>query len=238
MKKMLLLSGALLVVCASVAAAAPRLNLAWDACVLDGGANLRTTACATNLNSGTNANILVPSVLMDADVAMFNGFDTHIIIGTATLLPAWWNCAGKVTATGSAANMPCTNDTYASVGGGGGVPLTGIDLYPNSNAMQIRFAFAVPEGSEQLLTVGEWPTCVVTISNAKTTGTGACAGCDVMACLRFNLVTLGQAGGIATDISLGGPGTANLAYWQSSAVSCATTPTRNHTWGAIKALYR
>lgn len=240
MKKMLLLSGALLVVCASVAAAAPHLNLAWDTCVGDGGLSLRTTSCVSNLSTGANANTLVPSVVFDQDVLLFNGFDTHVIIATAGPLPAWWGvgCAGKTSPIfSSAPTSLCSLDPFELNGGGGNVPLTGTDLYPNPSAIQVRFAFAVPEGLETtLLATGEYPTCNFVISNAKSSGVGACVGCATPACINFKSVTMGQKGGIATDLTQGGSA---VAFWQSNTASCAgATPTHNSTWGSVKALYR
>jgi hypothetical protein len=235
MKKMLLLSGAMLLVCASVAAASS-LSIAWDTCLGDGGGNLRAFACTSNLNTGANANVVVPSITPDADIANFNGFDTHCLITTGVPLPAWYgvngSCAGKTgPIAASSSQSLCSNDPFAALGGGGAVPLTGTDLMPNPNTVQVRFAFAVPAGSEQLLFAGtEYPTCNFTISNAKTTGTGSCAGCSEPAQIAFDMVTFGQAGGLATDVH----GDANSRCYGNG----VPVATKNQTWGAVKALYR
>jgi hypothetical protein len=242
MKKVFLLCTAMLV-SASVAMAAGVLDIGWDTCAGDGGLSLRTFACTSNLNTGANTNTLVPSITLDADVANFNGFDTHVYVGFGSTIPDWWGvmgtCAGKTTpiAASSPASL-CSNDPYAALGAGGTVPLpnNGI-LNANNNAFEVRFAFAVPAGNEQTLFANtEYPTCNFVISNAKTTGTGNCTGCSTPACIRFNQVTYGQAGGIANDVTTGG--TQQNAFWQDGAADCSGTPVKNRTWGAVKSLYR
>jgi hypothetical protein len=239
MKKMLLLCGALLVVSASVAAAAPTLNLAWGTCLGEGGASLQTSACTANANTGANAFVLVPSIVFDADVAGLIGFDSRVTITTPTALPAWWGvgCTGKtsiVASSGTAAY--CLNDAFGGNGAGGNVPLSGSALYPFPNQYNIRFAFAVPTGVEVALTPGEYETVAVTIQNSKTVGTGACAGCAGPACLTFAELQYAGINGVSGTITAGN---SPIAYWQAAGATCAgSTPTRNATWGGVKALYR
>jgi hypothetical protein len=80
----------------------------------------------------------------------------------------------------------------------------------------------------------------VTITNAHTTGAGACAGCDVAACLVLQEINLQPLVGTPPDwVRMSQPLKSNYVTWQTGYPSCpASTPTRNHSWGAVKAMYR
>jgi len=86
------------------------------------------------------------------------------------------------------------------------------------------------------------------VSNIKTVGTGACAGCQTGVCIVFNSILLNTPI-LANDRTLSGPsnGTdSNYCMWQGGGnptvgviTGCpAATPTKQRTWGAVKALYR
>jgi hypothetical protein len=85
------------------------------------------------------------------------------------------------------------------------------------------------------------------ISNVKSVGTGNCAGCSTPICIVFNSINL-TTPIVTNNVKLSGPsnGTdADFATWQGGAgvivegtPGCgAATPTRNSTWGAVKAMY-
>lgn len=80
-------------------------------------------------------------------------------------------------------------------------------------------------------------TCVqFSFSAAKTTGTGACAGCATPVLWGATRLELGY---------LSGPGDAlvtpiqnQCVTWQGSTLSCGIVPVRNMSWGRLKSLYR
>jgi hypothetical protein len=82
---------------------------------------------------------------------------------------------------------------------------------------------------------------VIRIDNAKTVGTGACAGCQDPVCLVMNevLLTSNNSGDNRLYASYAG---GNIyATWQGGAIGgagCGGTPTINRTWGQLKSGYR
>ena len=245
MKKMLLLCGALLAMSASIASAAG-VNVAWDACVGDLGTQLRTSLCTANTNTAANSNVLIASFVPAQDIPMFNGAEAFINVATAVAIPAWWGnpCAGK-SIVGVGFGSPCANDAYAGFGAGGLAaynPGTVWDggFKPNPNGAEIDAAGAVPSGSEQLLVAGtEYFLFTLTISNAKSSGTGNCVGCLEPACINFKELRVTQPAPAPVQATFVGD-RQPIAFWQSAVTGACVgaTPAHNATWGSIKSLYR
>jgi hypothetical protein len=90
----------------------------------------------------------------------------------------------------------------------------------------------------------EYNFAQIAISNAKSTGTGACAGCSFPACIRLSQVQLAQpaAAGVSRDVTFTntppGGGSQQVTWQGGVAVDCNIVPSRNRTWGQIKSLYR
>lgn len=252
MKKVTLLCGMLLALTAGVAAAAPGVNLKWQACFGDGGVTNRNFVC--NTNTGTS-NILVGSFELGADILAASGNEVVIDIATAGALPPWWAFKNAGTCRQNSLSMNfsapgtavvCTDWAAGQSAGGIGAYNIGI---AGPNTARIVAAIAVPASALADLFAGqEYFSNNVVINNAKTVGTGSCAGCTVPACIVFNSckVTTQIA---ANDRTVSGPtnGTdSNYATWQGGAgatsprgTGCGqATPTRNSTWGSVKSLYR
>jgi hypothetical protein len=250
MKKVTLLCGILLAVSASVAAASG-VGLRWTSCLSDGGAINRTFAC----NSNTGTNLLVGTFQLDVDLANTSGNEVVIDLASASNpLPAWWafKNAGTCRQTALAMNFSispaavnCADWAQAQSAGGIGAYNIGAR---GPNTARIVAAIAVPPTALQsLVAAQEYFSFNVTISNAKTVGTGACAGCSDPVCIVFNSINL-TTPILANNIKLSGPanGTdANYCTWQGGAgvstpggSGCPqATPTKNATWGQVKALY-
>src|SRR5438874_5667832 len=96
MKKVTLLCGMLLALTASIASAAPGVNLKWNDCFGDGGATSRAFACSNNTGVGAlpatgTKNKLEASFELGADLATVSGLEIVIDVATASAaLPAWW----------------------------------------------------------------------------------------------------------------------------------------------------
>ena len=252
MKKVTLLCGMLLALTAGAAVAAPGVNLRWNACLGDGGAINKVFACNTNSGSHT----AVGSFELGSNLNDVSG--NEIVIDLASPpgpLPAWWQFrnAGtcRQTALGlnaiiaaTAVNCPDWADGQAA----GGIGAYNIGI-AGPNTARIVAAIAVPAGSlANLLPAQEYFSYNLTISNAKTVGTGSCAGCQTGVCLVFNSVNLTTP--IAANNRLvTGPtnGTdSDFAMWQGAIGASSprgngcggATPTRNATWGSVKSLYR
>lgn len=249
-------------------APAATLKLSWDHCAGDGAVADRSFACDTN----TGGEVLYASLVITDGVerAGISGFSAIVdITSTATLLPLWWHArAGDCRAQAIGANFgpypagETCEPWYANTGIE--APLGVYSLQPGfggPDKLNITMAAAVPAGSEATLPAGrELLLFKVTISHAKSTGTGACAGCLVPTCLGFGDLRLQHAPSTTPDEEfLGGPGSA--VTWQGAYVagyapvpghreglgwvpyygylSCTTgpVPAQNRTWGTIKTLY-
>jgi opacity protein-like surface antigen len=248
MKKILLLCGMLVALSATVASAAG-VNLAWNNCLNGGGAHNKTFACTSN--SGTNT--LVASVYAPAGIDMWTAFEAEYYFGFGGVQPAWWqlrNQTGQlnqcrnnaISANAGAAGLTGCEDVYAGQGAGG------IGTYqnaPGGDATRARLllVFAIPAGTEVPLTPEtEYFVANVAVSNVKSAGLGACAGCQQGACINLTNVKVVQpAGAPGGDVNVNIPAQSNTASWQASGdAACAglPTPATRATWGSVKALYR
>lgn len=118
------------------------------------------------------------------------------------------------------------------------------------NTIRFLVVSAVPPAALGSVAAGvEYFACNVNISNVKTTGLGACAGCLTPACIAVGNINVYSSGSSLPALVLTAPanGTdSNYATWQGGGGAgplpggaCpAATPTRNSTWGAVKSLYR
>ena len=110
------------------------------------------------------------------------------------------------------------------------------------NKVRLNGGAAIPAGSEIVVAAdgAELIVSKVTITRAKTVGTGSCAGCLTGACIVLNECKLQQPAGIGdyTVTNAATPGS-NFVTWQNGMAQCPLpTPAQNRTWGAVKNLYR
>lgn len=223
-------------------AMATGLNMTWNACATDGGANNKTGACTSNLG---NAGTLVGTFNIPTDVVGATGIELVVdFIANDATLPPWWSAACRTpftmnpTISGSAVN--CFDWSSGTALGGIGSVIPNYAYGPNTARVIAGFAVpppgvdvtAIPAGS------GEYFAFNIILSNAKSTGTGSCAGCATQVCLVFN--NMKMVAGLDTAHNIGdaeAPGS-NVATWQGVGANCAAVPTRNKTWTQVKALYR
>ena len=252
MKKITLLCGLLLAVTASVASAAAGVGLRWLSCNGDGGQANRAFAC----NSNTGTNNLVGTFELGENLPGVVG--TEIVIDLASAdptLPAWWafKNVGTCRATSLVMNSTISPAAINCADWASGAAAGGIGAYNigarGANTARIVAALAVAADAAADLGPGqEYFSFNILINNAKTVGTGNCAGCQTPICIVFNSVNVVPPAP-AVGVKLTGPsnGTdADFATWQGGAgvvvggvTGCgAATPTSNKTWGAVKSLYR
>src|SRR5882672_5689194 len=97
--KKFLLCGLLLAMTASASAAAG-LNLRWNACFGDAGANNKISACTSNAGS----QFMVGSFVLPSDLPGVSGIEIVIDVATAgSTLPAWWSFKNVGSCRGSTA---------------------------------------------------------------------------------------------------------------------------------------
>jgi len=82
----------------------------------------------------------------------------------------------------------------------------------------------------------------VKISNQKSTGLGACAGCTDGVCIMLNSIKITQnARSTGGTIVIDQPAARSYVTFQGglpSSTDCGIVPTRSRTWGQVKSLYR
>jgi len=249
MKKTLLITGVLLALTASLASAAG-VSLNWLDCSTVGVEN-RTFACAAN----TGNNDMYISLDPPAQVTQTNGHNHFIDLQSLSpTLPAWWDMNNTPSCRGN--TMGGSGDFSASTSGGadcadpwaaaGNGAIVGYNKDFGGVANRVRVIGSVSSADPYPMSQGtEYYSMRVRISNLKTVGTGACAGCLDPVCLVLNLVRIAQIPGTpGGDIEVTNPilGKRNWVTWQGGQVGGAgcpgATPTRNSTWGKVKSLYR
>jgi hypothetical protein len=250
MKKVTLLCGLLLAMSASIATAAG-LGIRWTECIGDGGTANRNFAC--NVNTGSN--VLVGTFeLGAAGLAQTSGEEIIVDLASASAtLPTWWAFKNVGTCrTGSLAIGAAPTANAANCADwGGGLAGAGLGAYiigaRGPNTARIVAASAVPPSGLQDLSGGqEYFAFTLAINNLKTVNAG-CTGCQTAVCIVFNSLNM-TTPILANNVFLTGPsnGTdADFCTWQGGAgvivggtPGCgAATPTKNTTWGAVKAMY-
>ena len=255
MRRILGLSVVAAMLCvASSALAAPGVSLRWTACSGEGtGLNNKTFACASN--AGTN--LLVTSFELPSDLAQVSGNELVLdFLSQSATLPAWWDMknAGSCRQTSltfntvaDVNNTVCVDWGLGGTSGGIGSYTTGTPpsmgtIDPSLSAQHRRcvIALAVPPTALQDLVAGtEYFACNLLVNNLKSVGTGSCAGCTEPICIVFNSCNV-TTPVLANNILIGNASSAgsNIVTWQGTGPDCQLVPTKNKTWGQVKALYR
>ena len=243
--KKVALACAMLLAFSAVTANAAGLKYRWNSCYGDGGVQNRTSACTAN----TGSNVMVASFELASDVIGATGIETIVDGATAgTALPAWWTTTCRTgfmsanpTISPSAANC---FEWAAGIAGGLGAWRQGLDYGPSSGRAIMAFATATP--TDVFAAAGEYFAFNLVVSNAKSSGTGSCAGCSTPACLSFSNVKMVAGTKTGAIINTAAAAGSNYVTWQGGAgvssnlgSGCpAATPTRNASWSSVKSLYR
>lgn len=245
MKKVLLLTGALMIV-ASAAFAQSGINLHWDDCTLGAAASDKVDACTQNFGAPNKLIISIggPDIINDV-----NGAQGVVDVQTtAPVLPDYWRLdaagcrQGKLAADvfvgSSNAPFSCP-EPWSQVGqtAGSAAFLPGVNGVDRG---RISWIMAVP-GVVQIDGTNIAPDWYIIALNFTKASTTTCAGCVIPACIVANEIRLtkppGTPGG---DVFLNGPAAAQHVTWQGGAgTNCPqATPTQSSSWGAVKSLYR
>jgi hypothetical protein len=229
----------------AMAHAAPGVNMRWTACFGDGGTFNRNFACTTN--SGNH--ILVGSFELGQPISQVGGNEMTIDLAAASpTLPNWWafRNSGTCRQTSLGINATLSPTAIACVDWANeqaGILINGYTIGSNGPSTA-RIAMASGVTAQSLVNLAanqEYFSFNLIINNAKTVGTGTCAGCSVPVCLKLASIKL-VTPTPANNVLLSGPtnGTdSDFVTWQNGAGSCvAATPTRRGTWGEVKSLYR
>jgi hypothetical protein len=250
MAKALLITVAVLALTASIASA-DDIRLAWDDCLGAGGATNRTFACDTNVGNNDLYVSFVPSV----DAPDVNGLNPIVDVygSTPGPLPSWWQMKNAGSCRLTALSAPTIAGSCAGIWSGQQVAsIAAYIISPNfpANIARIIGSVSVPGAFAAAVHPGtEYTAMVIRINNTKTTGLGACEGCQEQICLEVAevLLTTNNSG----DFRLRNPGNCSSpppAGWSfcpcpgipGTSVSWQgpSTPTLNRTWGQVKSFYR
>lgn len=250
MKKVLLLAGAMLALTVGVASA-QGINFNWDDCTLGAPASNKTTAC--NSNFGAPNKLIISLDPGAATIDNINGAQGIVDIQVAGgSLPDYWRVdpgacragalAADVNVGSSNAPFSCP-EPWASAGGGqaGGAQLA--PFIGGADRARITWIVAIPGLTAFDPGIApDWYVIALNLTNSKTTGTGACAGCATPACLVANEIRLTRpAQDVRGDVFVYGPALGQHVTWQGGdpTIPCPQgTPTQSNTWGQLKSLYR
>jgi hypothetical protein len=245
MTKTILISGALLALTVSVAAAGG-INLAWNDCLGMGGVSNKAFAC--NSNAGNND--LYVSFDPGLSIPDVNGSNPVVDLQAfMPTLPAWWQfknigACRQTSLTASVGPGSCV-DTWQGQGTAGiaayFTQANAPQIVPTPCRARILGAIAVPSSLAGPVEPGTEYFCfLIRINNAKTAGASACADCQTPVFLVLNeiLLTSNNSG----DNRISAPLQQNYASWQGAWFpdgGCpGATPAVNQTWGQVKSIYR
>lgn len=247
MKRITTLAAAVgVLVSATAFAATPGGNLAWYDCYADGGVSNATFACTSN----TGSEALVVSWVPSQDFHQFVGAEAFVdVYFDDAVLPAWWSkdCTGRTVGSAGldapASASACAEIwTRASVNGGGlaayNTPIYiqhGVLTPGAANTAQIDMAGAVTINEPQDVLAGtDYFLFQVRINRMKSTGSGACTGCNAGAQLNLQ--------GVWACEPVPAPQVEDYTQGPQATVTLnrrnVVVPTLEHTWGALKAMYR
>lgn len=247
MKKLVLLSGILLTVTATVASAGSGTNLRWNVCFGDGGILNKSFACDSN--SGQQQ--LVGSFVSGTSIpqSFENDFVVDLASGSPTF-PAWWSFSVGSCRIGSLRGNSLPGTNCLDWSSGLSILTWGYQTgLRGPNTTRIRGGGVVNRlDAADLLPAQEYLVFTLIVDNRKTVGPGSCTGCQTGVCIVFNslecMTNLPANNRIITGPTNGTD--SNYCTWQGggspvvgTAAGCpAATPTKNATWGVVKALYR
>jgi len=240
MKKLLVLTSALIICGASIASAAPGGNLSWVNCGTTATSSNYTFLCDDN----TLTRNLVGSFTLGGGLTDYVGLSATIDwqIGSAGT-PDYFQygpggCREGAIGPINVGNIAgCINPYAGSAGQGGGF----VNEPKGPNRWRIRADWAradVFNAAPAIRYTGF--VFQFNTSGALDEGFGSCVGCDVPVCYVLNQIELyGLSGGV--EVFNNGD-FRNWATYQGGGIGgsgCpAETPAKSTTWGAVKALYR
>ena len=229
-------------------AAAAGANLAWNACLSEGGVANKDFAC----NSNTGTNVLYGSFVLAASQPLCTGIEATVeISASADSLPSWWQLfnVGACRRTSLAASFDFSSDPGTSCTDmWQGTGVGGLGSYhtywttpqvPSGQANQasIRFGAAVPIDSPLQLTADvEYYAFKLMVNNAKSNGAGSCSGCSTPVCILLSELNVVQSDNQHESLTVAQ--TTNRVTWQAASSCPGAMAAQNITWGQIRNVLR
>ena len=242
---------ALAIALTSARAMGAGVNLSWNDCGAHGD-QLQTFACDTNVGTHT----IVGSFVAPAGIVAVSANEVIMDLTSGeAALPGWWQLrTGLCRPASLSGNWDFTGGPFSCYDYWQGGAIGGIAMDPpQANRARIKMVFALPAGDARITSIAEGADVYsfkAVINNAKTTGVGACGGCNAGACIVLNQIKLNQPLPNG-PIFITNPAERNFVTWQCPGTMViidpgigtvcqldCPTPARAKTWGQIKQLYR
>lgn len=226
------------------------LGLRWGTC--EGTAN-RNFAC----DRSTGSEVLVASFSPPGGITELTGIEGYLRVTTADgKIPAWWQMFDRSSCRPTSITMQAdVSDQLDCDDPWEGQGMGGIARYMQngSNGVDVLVGIAIPQNAKHPLSAGRtYAAFKLVINHQRTSGAGACAGCETPACITFERMVIAQYAQPDpetaetrprnTEITLGLPGTGNtpgnLATWQGGATNCGAGLTKPSSWSQVKDRFR
>jgi len=249
MKKFALISGALLLVSAPAFAqhvVGPGVDLTFNNCVNEGGITAKNLNCVASQTNKVHGCFKVP-ITITGFVAVDGSFDLQNETNPGPLNPFWHYESGGCNNSGLqirhdisvSGGCDSENNPWGDFGADASSFITayvpGYNGIPNRGRILISIARSAANPT-QLDPVKNWYMFHFLLT---TNNRAACAGCTEKVAIVWNSATLYNNEGRDAEVLVGPDKTANCDQINGASLStCAATPTRNSTWGQLKALYR
>lgn len=237
--KSILLASVMVFALASTAHAQGGVNLSWNDCGTFGIVN-SNFACNTN----TGFHRIYGSFIPPADLTQLLEVDaTFDVVCDQLALSSWWDlpATGGCRSGALGALSDFTAGPFSCADPWSGLSST-FQVYDyhfgGANHARLRTVTALPPTEPTTVASDvEYYAIQINISNAKSTGTGSCAGCAIPTCVTLQSLNLIQTQGNPSYL-VTNPLVQQWVTFNGVVAACLPTPVRNSTWGSVKALYR
>ena len=232
MKSRLVLVAALLGLIAPKTTLAQGVYISWGGCP-NAGSGDNAFGC----NSNATLHHLVSSFTAHGGITNFVGATTEVLLNSYAPLGPWWalqagGCRAGALSSEDPSALALGDCSTATFDGSQNLGLANYEPSYNGNPNQARITvdMARSDGGVPLDPGVTYQANVIQIRSTKTTGTGACDGCTQGLCLFALRVFIAEP-----DVAFERNGNGAFASWRT--IGCIT-PTRRHSWGEVKSLYR
>jgi len=243
MKKLLILTAAMMVVGVSIAAA-DGVNLSWNRCTTGGAAN------GLNYNDPNDGaqglKLFQSSARLGVAIPDFNAQTSVFDLGFDVPVPTFWgtvsggcNNNALLAANPSTSNVASPNTTVcptnlftAAVSAGG----FGVG-FPSPNRMRLTVDWAT--GTAGATVANQLYGMVAMSMDMDSEFNNGCAGSTVPACIVLNSVEMNGIVQPAEKYLIQTQDVRNYITFNGGSSNCpGATPSHNSTWGQVKSLYR
>jgi len=222
--------------------------LRWDSCK---GLSNRNFAC----DRSTGSELLVGSFSPPPGIDAMSGIVMVLRITSADgTIPGWWQMFSpgscRPYSLSSSFDMSDQLDCDDPWGGQAFGAVAKYD-FQSPNGVDVLMIAAVPEFAIRPAQAGHTYTAFkLLVNHQRSSGVGACAGCNTPMCIRLESIEIDQPGPVdehnvmQTRISVlsdgisGMGGSSQVATWQGGTANCSAGLSKPSTWSQLKDRFR